>query len=165
MRTTEPWITHSDPRRQTLLAVGCILVGVVLAFGFRGASLSAPTNEAAGFLLGMLLLVVGVGGFLARGRQTVTVHPGTRMIIVADENSFGSKQRVIRFSEIDRVGIGYLGRRSTMIMFYYLVLHLANGEEYSLFAPGRFYAGSFDRSVVEGWQERLERYLAEARAA
>lgn len=160
-----PWVSHNDPRRQTLLAVGCIFVGLVLAYGFRGASLAALTNETAGFLLGMLLLVVGVGGFLARGRQTVTVHPGTRMIIIADENGFGSKQRAIRFSEIDRVGIGRLGRRSTMIMTYYLVLHLANGEEYSLFAPGRFYAGSFDRTVVESWQERLERYLAEARAA
>jgi hypothetical protein len=160
-----PWVFHSDPRKQTLLAVGCIFFGLVLAYGFRDASLSALTNGTAGFLLGMLLLVVGVGGFLARGRQTVTVHPGTRMIIVADENGFGSKQRAIRFSEIERVGIGYLGKRSTMIMFYYLVLHLANGEEYSLFAPGRFYAGCFDRSVVEGWQARLERYLAEARGA
>jgi hypothetical protein len=42
---------------------------------------------------------------------------------------------------------------------YYLVLKLRNGEEYPLFAPGRFFQGASDRSVVEGWRRRLEDYL------
>lgn len=80
MAASAPWASHSDPRRQTLLAVGTVFVGIVLAWGCRGASFSAFSNETAGLLLGALLLVVGIGGFLARGRQTVTVHPGTRLI-------------------------------------------------------------------------------------
>jgi hypothetical protein len=35
----------------------------------------------------------------------------------------------------------------------------AQGEEYPLFAPGRFYDGASDRSIVEGWKLRLEKYV------
>jgi len=157
----EKWISKSRQGRQILLAVVCIWIGAVLAFGFYG-QLSSPamTNGKAGFLLGMLLLVMGIAGVLAQGRQTVTVNPGVRRIIVEDRTLLGKKRRSIGFQEITGVSIGFLGKRSNYVTIYYLVLKLRNGGEYPLFAPGRFYEGSSDRSVVEGWRQRLEKYLA-----
>lgn len=155
----EPWISHSNPARQTTLSLACMLVGTILAVGFRHASLSHLTNDTAGFLLGTLLLVIGVWAFLLRGRQRVTVDPHLRCIIVEDTTQFGTNRRTILFSDIARVGIGYLGKKSNFVSFYYLLLHLKGGEEYALFSPGRFYEGSSERSTVEGWQRRLAQYL------
>ena len=61
--------------------------------------------------------------------------------------------------EIREVTVGYQGRSSNHVRTYYLRLTLRNGREYSLFAPGRFYPGASDRSVVEEWRSRLERYV------
>jgi hypothetical protein len=57
------------------------------------------------------------------------------------------------------VSIGSLGKKSNFVQTYYLVLKLANGQEYPLFAPGRFYPGASDRATVESWRERLQGYM------
>jgi hypothetical protein len=117
------------------------------------------TDALAGFLLGVLLLVGGVLGFLLTGPQTIVVDPRMRVITVEDVNRFGRMKRVIPFGEIAAVSLGYLGKRSSRVEMHYLVLDLAGGEKYPLFAPGRFYEGGSNRSVVEGWRRRLEEYL------
>jgi hypothetical protein len=156
----EKWISKSQQGKQIALAVVCIWIGAALAFGFH-SQLSSPgmTDGKAGFLLGVLLLVIGIAGFLGQGRQTVVVDPAVQRIIVEDRTWFGTKRRSIGFQEIVEIGIGFLGKRSNYVTMYYLVLKLRNGEEYSLFAPGRFYEGASDRSVVEGWRKRLENYI------
>lgn len=150
-----PWVSNSRPGAQLALAVGASVVGASLAFGFRGFRADGE-NALAGFLLGLLLLVIGVSGILASGRQTVTVDPKSRRVTVDDRYLFGSRSRVIAFQDIGDISIGYLGKASNYVQHYYLVLHLANGTEYSLFAPGRFFEGSSSRSTVEGWRERLQ---------
>jgi hypothetical protein len=60
---------------------------------------------------------------------------------------------------VGEISVGYLGKKSNNVQWYYLVLKLRGGETYSLFAPGRFHEGGSDRSVVEGWRRRLEEYL------
>jgi hypothetical protein len=87
------------------------------------------------------------------------VDPRKRLIIVEEANRFGRMERVIPFDEVGDVSIGYLGKRSSHVDMYYLVLTLQSGENYPLFAPGRFYEGGSDRSVVDGWRRRLEEYL------
>src|SRR6266850_365569 len=113
----EPWTSQSNPRKSMLLSVACAVAGLILMAAFRDFRGSGP-NAIAGFLLGLLLLLIGVG-------------------------------------------IGYLGRRSTRVTWYYLVLSLKGGEEYSLFSPGRFFEGGTDRSIVAGWKQRLEQYLGQ----
>lgn len=152
------WTSRSNPSKQVALSALCSLVGLVLAIGFRHFG-SAGTNAEAGFLLGALLLVIGVAGFLTSGRQTVVIDPDARRITVEDANRFGTKKRSIPFGDIVGVGIGYLGKKSNHVEWYYLVLELRNGEKYSLFPPGRFFEGGSDRSTVEGWKRRLEQYL------
>jgi hypothetical protein len=155
----EAWISQNNPRAQTALALGCIVVGLVLVIGFRGFQGFAMTNAPAGFLLGILLLVSGVAALMLRGKQTVVVDPRKRLITVEDVTHFGTKKREIPFGEIDRVGIGYLGKKSNYVSFYYLALWLHSGEQYPLFTPGRFFRGASDRAVVESWRQRLESYL------
>lgn len=144
-----------------MLSGACAAVGLALLIGFRDFS-GSGSNAMAGFLLGALLLTIAVAGFLASGKQTVIVDPGTRRITVEDTNRFGTKSRSIPFSEVAGISIGYLGKRSNYVTWYYLVLKLRSGGDYSLFAPGRFFAGGSDRHTVAGWKQRLEEYLAGA---
>lgn len=115
----------------------------------------------AGFLLGVLLFVIGVGSVFVTGDQTITIDPRKRLIEVRDVRPAGKKLTTIAFQQVTDISVGYLGKRSNFANTYYLVLHLTDGREYPLFAPGRFYAGASDRSVVEGWRERLQAYLAQ----
>jgi hypothetical protein len=149
------WISRSNPLKQYLLALGASAVGLMLILGFHGER-SLNGNAMAGFLLGILLALIGVAGFLATGRQTVIIDAHKRRISIEDSGLFSTKKRVIPFGDIADVSIGYLGKRSNHVTFFYLLLTLRNGQDYPLFAPGRFYAGSSDRAVVAGWQKRLE---------
>ena len=151
----EKWEFESNPGWQTAVAWACVAVGVALLYFGRGFAASGSTNVVAGFLLGVLLLIIGIGAIWTVAKQTVVIDCGARRITVIDTSARGDRTRVIPFGEIARTGIGFLGRRSTF-MFYYIVLHLKDGKEYSLFAPGRFYAGGFDREVMEGRRLRLE---------
>jgi len=156
------WRSESNPGKQTALAIVCVLVGMVLVIGFRSFSGPGMTNSLAGFLLGLLLLFIGIWGLLVTGKQTIVVDPKTRSITIEDITRFRTKKRSIPFSDIVDISIGYLGKRSNHVEFYYLILKLRSGEEYPLFAAGRFYEGGSDRAVVQGWQQRLEEYLRQS---
>lgn len=156
----DSWKTQSNPGNQTLLSVAGAVVGLVLVVGFRNFS-GSGTNAIAGFLLGLLLLLIGVIGFLVSGKQTVIVDPKARCITIEDSNRFGTKKRLIPFIEVVDIGIGYLGKKSNYVGWYYLVLKLRSGEKYSLFSPGRFFEGGSDRSTVMSWKQRLEQYLGQ----
>lgn len=143
-----------------ILSATCTIAGMILMIGFRNFE-SGGSNTMAGFLLGLLLLLIGVPGLLMNGKQTVLVDPKTRRIAIEDSNRFRTKNRSIPFSDIVGVSIGYLGKRSNNVTWYYLVLKLRSGEDYPLFAPGRFFEGASDRSTVAGWKQRLEGYLGQ----
>jgi hypothetical protein len=155
----EKWKSQSHPGKQIAAAIVCIGFGLALAVGFHNFDGPGMTNSKAGFLLGLLLLIIGTIGLLMQGRQTVVIDPAAQSITIEDNTRFGTKRRLIGFHDIAEVGIGYLGKRSNYFTCYYLVLKLRNGEEYPLFAPGRFYEGASDRSIVEGWRLRLEKYI------
>jgi hypothetical protein len=154
------WTSQSGTGKQTALAVVCAVVGLALAIGFRDFHGSGG-NALAGFLLGVLLLVIAVAGLLVTGKQTVVVDPAMRRITVEDVNLLGAKERSIPFGDVVGVGVGFLGKRSNYVTWYYLALRLRDGKKYALFSPGRFFKGASDRSTVESWKQRLERYLAQ----
>jgi toxin ParE1/3/4 len=154
-----PWVSSSRSTLQLIAAACCAVVGAVLMFSFHGFH-SVRANAFAGFLLGVLLLIVGLWGLLFAGRQTVTVDPRRHRIDVVDSLLVGRRTRSISFDAVTGINIGYLGKRSNCVRNYYLVLHLIDGKDYPLFAPGRFYEGSSNRGTVEGWREQLEAYLA-----
>lgn len=147
---------ESQSGRQTALALASLVVGLTLAYGFRHFDGSGMSNSLAGFLLGMLLLVIGLAGLLARGKQTIVVDPQMRRIVVEDAYLFGTRKKVIPFNEIVGTGIGFVGKKSNFVSFYYINLKLNNGAVYPLFSPGRFFEGGSDRSVMESRRQRLE---------
>ena len=153
-----PWITQSNPSKQALYAAISVVLGALLLVGvlFSG---SRGENALAGGLLGAMMLVIGVVGALYTGKQTVTVDPHKRQIVVQDARVLGAKTRAIAFGDVGHVGIGYIGKKSNYVNFYYLVLRLRTGEEYPLFAPGRGFDGASHRETVDGWRCRLDEYL------
>lgn len=151
----EPWKSRGNSGKQRMLSLACAAVGLVLVLGFREFE-GINSNGGAGFLLGLLLFSIGIPGFLLSGRQTVLVDSENRQIIVEDCNRFHTKRRVIPFRDIVDISTGYLGKKSNYATSYYLVLKLRNGEDYPLFAPGRFFQGANKRLTVAGWKERLE---------
>lgn len=152
---------ESQPVRQTALALGAIVIGLTLAIGFRHFEVTGMTNSLAGFLLGMLLLLIGFAGILVVGKQTIIVDPWTRCISVEDASTFWSSKRIIPFSNIVRTGISYVGQRTNHVNFYYITLHLRDGETYPLFAPGRFFEGGSDRTTMEERRIHLQEIMAE----
>lgn len=155
----DKWTSQSKPGKQLALSLASCVVGLVLLIGFRDFS-AAGSNALAGFLLGVLLLIIGAAGLLLSGTQTIVVDPGARHITVVDSSRFGTKKRVIPFGDIVDISIGYAGKKSNYVSFYYLVLKLKSGQDYPLFAPGRFFEGASTRSIVEGWRTRLEAFLS-----
>lgn len=155
----EKWESRSNYGQQLAVAPGCMVIGGILAVGFRHFHGPGMTNELAGFLLGLLLLGIGIAAVLLTGQQTIVIDPKPRVISIEETSLFKTTHRTISFDEIVEIAIGYLGKRSNGVTFYHLILKLRNGKEYPLFAAGYFYAGGSDRSVVEGWRQRLEDYL------
>lgn len=150
---------ESQSGRQTALALASLAVGITLAYGFRHFDGSGMTNSLAGFMLGMLLLVIGLAGLLARGKQTIVVDPRLHRIIVDDAYLFGTRKKMIPFNEIAGTGLGFIGKKSNFVGFYYINLKLKNGAEFPLFSPGRFFEGGSDRSVMERRRQQLEAYI------
>ncbi len=152
----EAWRSESNPGKQMVIAIVSVAVGTALSIGFRGFAGSGTGNGRAGFLLGLLLLLIGLAGLLTLARQTVVVDPMTRIITIENKGIFGAKRRQISFADVTRISIGFLGKKSNFVTSYYLVLKLKDGTDYSLFSRGQFYTGASDRPTVEGWRQRLE---------
>ena len=52
------------------------------------------------------------------------------------------------------------GDTNMLAVLSYLVLKLTSGQEYPLFAPGRFFPGREQPGHGRGWRQRLQEYLA-----
>lgn len=111
----DSWTSQSNSDKQTVLSVACSVAGLVLAIAFRDFS-SSGGNARAGFLLGVLLLLIGVAGLLVSGKQTVIVDPRARRVTVKDSYLFGTKERSIPFGDVVAVSIGYLGKKSNLLL-------------------------------------------------
>lgn len=157
------WESSSDGRRQTSMSAACLVVGVVLIISLHDFGASGSSRQA-GFLLGMVLALLGAASLAVSGRQTVTVDSRNCQISIHDHRLVGHKTRTIAFSEVADVQVAYLQTRSRQVLQYFLQLQLRSGEVYPLFAPGRVYVGSSDPAIVAGWKTRLTHCLEAARA-
>ncbi|HTY36003.1 MAG TPA: hypothetical protein VMH23_02775 [Bacteroidota bacterium] len=154
----EPWRTESNPAKQMMLTAVLVLVGAVLMYGFRNFDSSGFTNSFAGFLLGVLLLVIGIPSLLMVGRQTIVVDPSVRLILIEKANRFGSKTTTISFNEIADLRVSSMGSRTKGMVTYYVTLELVSGKHVPLFFPD-YYDGRWDRSVAESRCQRLAECL------
>jgi hypothetical protein len=160
----EPWRTESSPAKQTRLTVIVLVIGLILMYGFRNFDDSGLTNSLAGFLLGVLLLLIAIPSLIFAGKQTITVDPKARCIFIQDVNRFRVKQRRILLSDVADVFVGRQGKRSSGMMTYYVVLKMKTGKTQQLFA-GSYYHGRWDRSVAENRCQRLRQYLESGNSA
>ena len=154
----ESWKIESSPGKQAAHGWIILLVGMILTVGFRNFDGSGLTNSLAGFLLGLLLLLVGIAALVIGGKRTVTVEPEARRILIEDVNRFGQKSRLISFDEVERVYVGSLGNREGGSISYDVLLKLKIGENVSLFRPACF-NGTWSRSVMEDRCRRLQEYI------
>ncbi len=149
----EIWRFESNAKKQTFLSIVFVLVGVVLMIVAR--------HNAAGFWLGALLALIGAYALVAGAKKQVTVVDFNSMNITVETfGLFSTKKRGIRFDDIADILIGRLGRSTTAVVFYSLVLKLKSGEEYTLFPPGYFYEDCFDRDVMEKRRSALMKAIA-----
>ena len=154
----EIWTTESNPVKQSILSWAIVVVGLILVYGFRNFDVSGFTNSLAGFLLGILLVLIGVPAVLMVGKQTITVDPKIRQILIEDESRFGTKKKIIPFNEIVDLHVSSLGRRSEGTVSYYVSLKMTSGKTLPLFFPA-YYEGRWDRSVAESRCSRIQSYL------
>lgn len=152
----ERWISESNPRKQKMLSMAIAVAGLILCV--RSYDL-LNENAVAGFLLGLLLTGMGLSSLFMSGKQSIAVDPVERSIMIEGPGVFRRSIKKILFSDIADISIGYLGKRTTHVEFYYLVLKLTNGREQPLFGPGYFYEGGYGRRVAEERKARLEGYL------
>ncbi len=151
----ELWESSSDGRRQSALSLACLAIGLVLVLSLHDFGASGSSRQA-GFLLGVVLTLIGGASLAVAGRQSVVIDPRKRVLTVHDRRLVGDRLRTIAFSEISQVQVAYLQTRSHQVLQYFLQLQLRSGETYALFAPGRMYPGASDPSLVAGWKTRLE---------
>ena len=154
----DTWKIESNPGKQVVLGWIVLVVGLTLAIGFRDFDSSGLTNSLAGFLLGLLLLLIGTGTLLLGGKRTVSVDPEARRVLIEDASRFGQKERSIAFDEVGEVYVDSLGDKEGGSISYDVVLKLTSGEAVSLFRPA-YFEGTWNRSVMESRCRRLEEYL------
>lgn len=153
------WTSQSRPALQRIAAIGIGAAGglLVIAAGHDG-----PGDRRAAFWLGVLLLGLAVTAVASAGRQSVVVDPQHGIVTVTSRTMFGERHRVMALADISDIRLQRVGTASGGIVFYSLDVRLRGGGRVTLFAPGRFFPGSTNRTTVSGWRERL---WADARAA
>ncbi len=154
----EIWRIESSPQKQAALSVVVILIGLVLAYGFRNFDASGMTNSLAGFLLGILLLIIGIPGLVTGGKETITIDQRSHTILIENKNRFRKKQKWIAFHEIEGASVTKIGSSSSRTFTYYILLKLKSGKSFPLFYPA-YYDGRWSREVAESRLERLKGYL------
>ena len=96
----EIWKIESNPIKQMLMSCLISIVGLVFVIGLRNANIHASSNTMAGYLLGWLLIVIGIASILAFSKQYITVDPEKRNITIEDINILGNKVVNLSFDEI-----------------------------------------------------------------
>jgi hypothetical protein len=149
----ETWITESSPAKQTAVGVGIFVVGLVLAIGFRDFDAATITGSTAGFLLGILCLVISAATLLTGGQQTISVEPQFKRIVIVNRTRVRTTSKTIFFNEIAQVYVGEHGDKEGGSINYYVAAKLKTGKEVALFFG--FFEGGYDRSVMEARCQRL----------
>lgn len=156
----EIWQIKSNPNKQRLLNAFLIAIGGLLIFGFSSqVDFSHFTNGTGGFLLGLLIFILGLVSIIVSYNEIITIDPNKKQITIVRVSRLGTKTLPILFSDIERVGIGFIGRASNIVLQnYYVNLHLKDGSNCPLFFPA-YYDGRGDESVAQDRKAKIEQYL------
>jgi hypothetical protein len=151
------WRTESNALTQTAASVVAVVAGLALTIGFRRFEGPGLTGSLAGFLLGIMLLALGLVMLLLAGKHVVTVEAKSRRIVVENRNRFRTSTKEIRFDDIADVYLGELGDREGGSISYHVMVKLKTGKEIALFKG--FFDGSHSKPTMEAHRQRLIQYL------
>lgn len=147
------WKTESSAGKENLAMVLALVVGIALTVGFRKFEGPGLIGSTAGFLLGILILVVGAGLFLFGGKQVITVEPKLKRIVVTSLGRLRTSSREIHFNEISEVYVGESGDQEGGSIRYHVVARLKTGTEVALFMG--FFEGSHSKPAMEARCQRI----------
>ena len=157
-QNTDLWVTKSSSTQQTGFSLLGVVIGLLFSIGFRHFDGPGFTNSLAGFLLGLLILIISIAALLMGGKQIITVDARASQIILEGISRFGSKKRVLFFKEIKKFYVNELGDKEGGSIQYYVVAELKTGERVSLFVG--FFDGRYDKGKMETYCQKLKEYLS-----
>lgn len=144
----EIWTIESSKARNDFLAYIITAMGVALIVATR-KQIELSQNAQAGFWLGILLLIIGILAIFYDENILVVVDPNQKKLRIQKTTRLGRRTSIIRFSEVERIYIATIGKRSSHLQSYLLKMHLKNGREESL---GKL---SFEKADIADIAEKL----------
>ena len=150
---TTAWTSESSAAKQHLATAVTLIAGAALAIGFRQLEGPALSGNRAGFWLGVVLLVVGVGMFFFGGKQIITVEPKRQRIVITRQGRVRSRTQKIRFNDIAGVSVAENGDTDGGSVRFNVAVKLKTGKSMALFLG--FFEGSRSRQAMEARCQRL----------
>ena len=145
---------RSQPARNFALNLTVIAVGAVLIYLCRQHT---DPNAWSGFLLGWLLLLLGLAALLIHETREIELDTQRRQLVLNLRQRFGGNRRIaMAFADIVGITIGELGSRLEGSVYYDLVVHERSGKDIYLMG-GCAFEGRMNRERMERLREQFER--------
>ncbi|MFN8611707.1 MAG: hypothetical protein U0931_29450 [Vulcanimicrobiota bacterium] len=151
---------QSQPYANLALNLVLTFLGGGIMWAARDFS-HADSNARAGFLLGVLLAVIGVLALIVDESRRVEWDEN-QILLDVRRRVGGNRQLQIPLREVGSVTLGAQGKSSSGTRYYDLVVKLNSGREIPLFG-GCAVEGRMNRSQVEQWRQRLESAVQKAK--
>lgn len=153
------WKIESNRRKQTatMLVMGSLGLTLMLKLSMTGHG----ATEAAGFVLGLLMLGLSAAGLYLSTTRAVVIDPHCGLISIEDTNRVGQRKRSIPFKDVADAYVDQSGDREGGSVAYDVMLKLKSGKTVSLFA-GAIFDGRYDRAVMAERCRRIGQYLQQA---
>jgi hypothetical protein len=152
------WKIESNRNKQTAMMLGLTAVGLVLTIKL---TVGHGASETAGFLLGLLMMVLGAVGLYMGTTRAVVVDPKSRLISIEDTNRIGQRKRSIPFKDVADAYVDKSGDRDSGSIAYDVMLKLRSGKTVALFA-GAVFDGRHDQAVMAERCRLIGQYLQQA---
>jgi hypothetical protein len=151
------WVSRQDTGQLALYGVIAVAVGLGFIMLVRQASSLSSVTSTSAFLLGLLILILGLAALVMNGEQVISVDPKRRRVLIETASRFGKKRRIISFRDIANVSLGEIGDIEGGSISYFVQLDLKNGKDVGLFVG--FYGGNWSKGEMEARRQRLIEYL------
>ncbi len=152
------WKIESNRNKQTAAMLALAGIGLTLTVKL---GIGHGATEAAGFMLGVLLLALASAGLYLGTTRAVVVDPKSGLISIEDTNRVGQRKRSIPFKDVADAYVDESGDREGGSIAYDVMLKLKSGKTVALFA-GAVFDGRYDQAVMAERCKRIGQYLQQA---
>lgn len=134
------WVTKSSPFLQWILVGSILSVGILFITSLWSVPKDNDTFEQTCFILGWLLIGVGIIGGSCIETSTVTVDQEFGLILIESRSLSKFKLDMIALKDIQEMSLENHGQ-DQMLVRYYIEITSVSGEKYKVFD------GAFDDAV------------------